>query len=113
MVRFRCKTCPAGLALREKALSRLFGGDPLGRRVWGQRPGQPGGSPNFVGEGGGRMDLVLKGRGMRITDQIRRTAEHKLAKISRLDPRVQRIEAAVIEERNPRIDGTHKVDVAC
>ena len=58
------------------------------------------------------MDLVLKGRGVRITDQIRRTTEHKLAKISRLDPRAQRIEVEVIEERNPRIDGAHKVDVA-
>ena len=48
------------------------------------------------------MDLVLKGRGVRITDQIRRTTEHKLAKISRLDPRAQRIEVEVIEERNPR-----------
>src|SRR2546423_1166481 len=45
MVRFRRKTCP-GMLSREKALSGLFGGEPLGRRVWGQRPGQPGGSPS-------------------------------------------------------------------
>jgi ribosomal subunit interface protein len=59
------------------------------------------------------MDLVLKGRGVRITDQIRSTVEHKLAKISRLDPRVRRIEVEVSDERNPKIDGTHAVHVAC
>ena len=59
------------------------------------------------------MDLVLKGRGLRITDQIRRTAEHKLAKISRVDPRAERIEVELTLERNPRIEGTHRVEVAC
>ena len=33
---------PGGTSAREKTLSCLFGGDPLSRRVWGQRPGQPG-----------------------------------------------------------------------
>jgi len=43
MARFRCKSClGTGNRPREKALSRPFGGgDPLRRRVWGQRPGQP------------------------------------------------------------------------
>ncbi len=59
------------------------------------------------------MDLVLKGRGVRITDQVRRTAEHKLAKIERLEPRLIRMEVELIEERNPRIDGHHRVEVAC
>ncbi|TLZ53556.1 MAG: ribosome-associated translation inhibitor RaiA [Methanobacteriota archaeon] len=59
------------------------------------------------------MDLVLKGRGVRITDQIRRTAEHKLGKLSRLDPKVTRLEVEVTKEPNPRIDGGHRVEVAC
>ena len=58
------------------------------------------------------MDLVLKGRGVRITDQVRRTAEHKLAKIERLQPRVVRVEVELFEERNPRIDGHHRVEIA-
>ncbi len=59
------------------------------------------------------MDLVLKGRGIRITDQVRRTAEHKLAKVERLDPKVIRCEVEVTLERNPRIGASHRVEVAC
>lgn len=58
------------------------------------------------------MDVVLKGRGVQITDQVRRTTEHKLAKIARLEPRVIRLEVELIEERNPRINGHHRVEVA-
>src|ERR687888_2305702 len=59
------------------------------------------------------MELVLKGRGFRITDQFRRTAEHKLAKLERIDPRVRRVELEIITERNPRINGSHRAEVAC
>jgi ribosomal subunit interface protein len=59
------------------------------------------------------MDLVLKARGVRITDQVRRTAEHKLAKLERLEPRVVRVEVELVEERNPRMGGSHRVEVAC
>ena len=57
------------------------------------------------------MDLVLKGRGVRITDQIRRSTEHKLTKLERLHRRPARVEVEVIEA-NPRIDGGHHVEVA-
>ena len=59
------------------------------------------------------MDLVLKGRGVKITDQIRRITEHKIGKLSRIDPRVTRVEVEVTKEANPRIDGGHRVEVAC
>ena len=59
------------------------------------------------------LDVVLKGRGVRVTDQIRRVAEHKLGKLGRIDPRVTRLEVEIIGERNPRIDGSHRVDVTC
>src|SRR2546425_10189476 len=60
------------------------------------------------------MNLVLKGRGIRITDQIRRTAEHKLGKIERLDSRVARVEVEIFEEHNPRVgDDSHRVEIAC
>ena len=59
------------------------------------------------------MDLVLKGRGVRITDQIRKTAEHKTAKIERIEPRVRRLEIELTLEHNPRINGSHRVEVAC
>jgi len=59
------------------------------------------------------MDLVLKGRGIRVTDQVRRTIDHKLAKIERLEPRVLRAEVELMEEHNPRIQGSHRVEVSC
>jgi ribosomal subunit interface protein len=59
------------------------------------------------------MDLVVKGRGLRITEPMRKTAEAKLAKIERIDPRVSRLEVEIVLERNPRIDGSHRVEVAC
>jgi ribosomal subunit interface protein len=58
------------------------------------------------------LDLVLKGRGVRITDQIRKVAEHKLGKLGRIDPRVTRLEVEIIE-RNPRTGGSHHVEVTC
>ena len=59
------------------------------------------------------MDLVLKGRGVRITEQMKKTAEAKLAKIERIDPRVSRVEVEVVLEHNPRIEGNHLVEVSC
>jgi ribosomal subunit interface protein len=59
------------------------------------------------------MELVLKGRGIRLTETMRRTAEAKLAKISRVDPRVSRLVVEVVLEHNPRIEGNHRVEVAC
>jgi ribosomal subunit interface protein len=57
------------------------------------------------------MDLVLKGRDGRISDEVKRLAEHKLAKLARVDPRVSRVEVELREEHNPRVHGQHKVRV--
>jgi ribosomal subunit interface protein len=59
------------------------------------------------------VELVLRGRGIRITDQIRRSAEHKLGRIERLDPRVAQVEVEIIGDLNPREGASHRVEVAC
>ena len=56
------------------------------------------------------MDVFLRGRGVRLTDQFRARAAHKLAKLSRLDPRADRVEIEVLSERNPRLDGTKRIE---
>ncbi len=56
------------------------------------------------------MELTLKGRGVRITDQFRAKAEHKLAKLTRLDPHADRLEIEITSERNPRLNGTKRLD---
>jgi len=60
------------------------------------------------------VDLVLKGRGVRISDQIRQAAEHKLGRIERLGGGVRRVEVEVFEEHNPRVgsQGTHHVEIS-
>src|SRR4029450_12528428 len=64
--------------------------------------------PDAARGNGGAVDLVLKGRGVRITDRIRKVAEHKLEKLGRIDPRVTRLEVEIIE-RNPRLGGSHHI----
>ena len=58
------------------------------------------------------MDLVLKGRGTRITDRVREAVEHKLARLERLEPKVTRLEVEVISEKNPRLGGRHRIEAA-
>ena len=58
------------------------------------------------------MDLVLKGRGVRITDQLRELTQHKLVKLERLEPRAVRVEVEIISEDFPTHDGTKTVDAA-
>jgi ribosomal subunit interface protein len=57
------------------------------------------------------LELVLKGRDGRIPQAVKEMAEHKLAKLERIDPRVVRVEVELREEHNPRVDGHHKVKV--
>jgi ribosomal subunit interface protein len=58
------------------------------------------------------MELSLKGRGVRITDQLRRSAERKLSRLARMEPRAVRLEVEVIAERNPRLDGARRIEGA-
>ena len=56
------------------------------------------------------MEFAFKGRGTRITEQIREAAEHKLARLARMEPRATLLEIEITVERNPRLHGTHRVD---
>jgi ribosomal subunit interface protein len=58
----------------------------------------------------GRMDLHLNGRGTRITDQLRLTAERKLGRLERMEPKITRLEIEVISEKNPRQGGIRRVE---
>lgn len=58
------------------------------------------------------VEVVLKGRGYKISEHDRELAEHKLAKLSRLEPRSVRVEVEIISEKNPRLDGAKRVEAA-
>ena len=58
------------------------------------------------------MDLTFTGRGIEVTDELRETAAHKLARLSRLEPRTTRIDLEFVSEDYPRVDGTMRVEAA-
>lgn len=58
------------------------------------------------------MELVLKGRGDKITEQMRAAAEHKLERLGRLEHQVSRCEVEITLQKNPRLGGAHHVEVA-
>ncbi len=58
------------------------------------------------------MDLTFTGRGLDVTDEMRGWAEHKLARLARLEPRVTRVELEFIAEHHPRLDGVKRVEAA-
>ena len=58
------------------------------------------------------MELTYTGRGLTVTDEIRETAQHKLARLARLEPRTTRIDLEFISEHHPKPDGMKRVEAA-
>ena len=58
------------------------------------------------------MDLSFTGRGVQVTEDIRLTAERKLAPLERLEPRTTGIDLELINEHHPRVDGLKRVEAA-
>ncbi len=58
------------------------------------------------------MDLTYTGRGVQVTEEIRETAEHKLARLGRMEPRTTRIDLEFINEHHPKPDGLKRVEAA-
>lgn len=58
------------------------------------------------------MDLTFTGRGLSVTDEVRETAGHKLARLERMEPRTTRIDLEFIGEHYPAPDGVKRVQAA-
>jgi ribosomal subunit interface protein len=58
------------------------------------------------------MDIAFTGRGMHVTDSIREMAEHKLAPLGRIEPRVTALDVEIINEHHPRPDGLKRVEAS-
>jgi ribosome hibernation promoting factor len=56
------------------------------------------------------VELTLRGRGVRITEQQRTRAAGKVQKLTRLDARADRLEIEVRSERNARLNGTKRLE---
>jgi ribosomal subunit interface protein len=58
------------------------------------------------------MDLTFTGRGVPVSDDIREQAEHKLARLERLEPRATRIDLEFVAEHHPSPDGLKMIKAA-
>jgi ribosomal subunit interface protein len=58
------------------------------------------------------MEMTFTGRGVRLTEEIRTQAEHKLAPLERLEPRLTTIDLEIINEHHPKPDGLKRVEAA-
>jgi ribosomal subunit interface protein len=56
------------------------------------------------------MELTFTGRGVPVDDDLRETAEHKMAPLARLEPRVTRIDLEFINEHHPTLNGLKRVE---
>ncbi|MDO8108592.1 ribosome-associated translation inhibitor RaiA [Isoptericola sp. b441] len=52
------------------------------------------------------MEIAVVGRHAEVSDRFRRHVEDKLAKVSQLAPRAQRVDVEITHEKNPRQSGT-------
>lgn len=58
------------------------------------------------------MELTYTGRGVQVTEEIRGSAVHKLARLERMEPRTTRIDLKFINEHHPTLDGLKRVEAA-
>jgi ribosomal subunit interface protein len=58
------------------------------------------------------VDLTFTGRGVPVSDDIREHAEHKLARLERLEPRTTRIDLEFVAEHHPSPDGLKMIKAA-
>ena len=58
------------------------------------------------------MDLVLKGRGHRVSERDRSAADKKLGRLARINPRIVRCEVEILAEKRPRLSPALRVEAA-
>src|SRR4026208_291545 len=109
MERVRSKPCPGP---RQRFLERARVGGPWAPH--GPSANVPAGECGVKDQvsragahpsGRALMDLSFTGRGVPVSDDIRRQAEHKLARLERLEPRTMRLDLEFVAEHHPKPDG--------
>lgn len=58
------------------------------------------------------MQLTYTARGLEVTEELRGTAAHKLARLGRMEPRLVGIDLEFISEHHPSPDGTKRVEAS-
>ncbi len=58
------------------------------------------------------MEIACTGRGIHVTDEMRKSVERKLSRLERLEPRITRIEVEIIVQKNPRLAHMKRLEAA-
>jgi ribosomal subunit interface protein len=58
------------------------------------------------------MDLSFTGRGLPVSEDLREQAEHKLARLGRLEPRTMRLDLEFVAEHHPSPNGSKLIKAA-
>lgn len=58
------------------------------------------------------MELTYTGRGLQVTEEMRISAQRKLGRLERLEPRTTRIDLEIINEHHPKVDGLKRVEAS-
>jgi ribosomal subunit interface protein len=58
------------------------------------------------------MELTFTGRGVPVSSDIREQAEHKLARLERLEPRTVRVDLELVAEHHPSPNGLTMIKAA-
>ena len=116
MERFRSKPCPEPRRRRRERAGVGGPSEPHGPPA--NAPAGECGVKDQVSRAGahpfGRplMDLSFTGRGVPLSDDIRDQAEHKLARLERLEPRTMRLDLEFVAEHHPSPDGLKLIKAA-
>jgi len=63
---------------------------------------------------GGSVDIVVKARHTEVDDKFRDCVKDKLGRLAKLDPKADRLDVEVVEERNPRqSDVRMRLEITC
>jgi putative sigma-54 modulation protein len=58
------------------------------------------------------MDLTCTGRGVHVTEHMRRSVDRKFGRLERLAPRLLRVDVEIIVEKNPRLAHLKRLEAA-
>ena len=56
------------------------------------------------------MELTYTGRGLHVTDEMRRAATHKSGRLERMEPRAVRLDLEIINEHHPAPDALKRIE---
>src|ERR1700712_4482667 len=71
-------------------------------------------TPLAPSSGGGRVDIVVRGRNVEVPEHYRQHVAEKLVRVERYDDRIIRTDVELLHEKNPRqSENCQRVEITC